>query len=181
MTRRRALIAALGILVASLIFGSVRTTGALWARDSDTPDGQFTTGRFGISADGGSGQSFTFGLGKNGVVVDETVSAPLTITNIGTPPISFQVTHAGPAVSTAGAAVQVDLSATVGGCDTTGVTAFSVHGATSTGSTATGSPRPLAPGAAETWCVHAVLKSASGTSPASYRIVLTFRADQTLA
>ncbi|EGD56934.1 hypothetical protein [Gordonia neofelifaecis] len=188
MTRRRLLIGALGVLVVSLILGSVYSTGAFWADAETWNPGTVETGTIGLDAHGSGGSSYTFpALQGANIAVGNVTEAPLTITNTGSTRIRYLLSAGGPMISTTGSAVTVRLSGSVGGCaggsgdlsgafpatDTTGP-----HTAIAPGSPSSSDWKVLEIGASTTWCVRAMLKAVSGTQPAAYQINFDFAVGQ---
>ncbi|ATD71615.1 MULTISPECIES: hypothetical protein [Gordonia] len=182
--RRGVLYAALAILVAVLLFGSVRTTGALWAEQADVSDTDITTGTIGLAPGTGGGSSFTFpALNGTNVIPGQAQQAVLTITNAGSTPLRFRLASAGPSVSTPGATVTVNLSGAPGAsCPGTGTPltgAFTAQDTSSPGTGFTSPWTPLAKSASTSWCVRAELVSVTGTQPATFTINFSFAAEQT--
>ncbi|ALG84085.1 hypothetical protein [Gordonia phthalatica] len=183
MTRQKALLGALVLLVVSLIFGSVYTTGAYWADDAPVSGSEITTGTIGLSAGSQSGSGYTFPLGGQNIVVNSVNQANLVITNTGTTPINFALKTAGPSVSN-GPGVTIDLAGGVGVCPVLATdplpptSAFTATGLTGPSSPTAAATRPLASGASETWCIRAKLTAASGTGSSTYTIPFTFDVQQ---
>lgn len=184
MNKRYVLLAAAGILVAVLILGSVRTTGALW-RDQETAgsDTDLTTGFLALSPGTASGSSFTFtALNGTGLIPEDARQAELVITNSGTTPLEFELASAGP-TTTGGGQVAIRLSGSQGSCPPLAATDLSgafTAGDTSAASTPfTSSPQRLASGEPTTWCIRA--KYLSGTAGTTFTITFHFDADQVRA
>ncbi|MDV7100249.1 hypothetical protein R4227_08915 [Gordonia amicalis] len=182
--RRGIFLTALAILVAVLVFGSVRTTGALWAEQADGSDTDITTGTIGLAPGAGGGSSFTFpALNGTNVIPGQAQQAVLTITNAGSTPLRFRLASAGPSVSTPGATVTVNLSgAPASSCPGTGTpltAAFTAQNTSSPGTVFTSPWTPLAKSASTSWCIRAVLVSVTGTQPATFTITFDFAAEQT--
>ncbi|WP_412475237.1 hypothetical protein ACK8HH_12905 [Gordonia sp. LUNF6] len=188
MTQRRLLLGALGVLVVSLIFGSVYTTGALWADEETRNPGTIETGTIGLDAHGDGASSHTFpALQGTNIAVGNFTQAPLKIKNTGSTRIKFLLASAGPSITSSGSAVTVRLSGSVGGCpggtgdlsgafpatDTTGP-----HTAIALTSPSSSDWKVLDVGAESTWCVQAQLKSVTGTQPAQYQINFDFSVGQ---
>ncbi|MCK8616409.1 hypothetical protein [Gordonia sp. C13] len=184
LKRRGVLFAALAIGVVVLLFGSVQTTLALWTAQADGPASDITTGTIGLAPGSGGGSSFTFpALNGTNVVPGQPQQAVLTINNTGSAPLRFRLASAGPAVSTSGATVTVNLSgAPASTCPGTGTPltgAFNAQNTSSPGTTFTSSWTPLAKGATTSWCIRAELVSVTGTQPATFTIGFDFTAEQT--
>ncbi|ASR04175.1 hypothetical protein RVF83_22555 [Gordonia rubripertincta] len=182
-TRRGILLAALAIVVAVLFFGSVRTTGALWAERRDVSSSNITTGTLGL-APGAGGGSFTFpALNGSNVVPGQAQQAVLHVTNTGSTPLRFRLATAGPSVSTPGATVTVNLSgAPASNCPGTGTPltgAFTAQDSSAPGTVFTSPWSPLAVGAVTSWCIRATLVSVTGAQPATFTITFGFAAEQT--
>ncbi|GGF98131.1 hypothetical protein GCM10007304_10130 [Rhodococcoides trifolii] len=188
---KRVLLGATAAAVAAVIFGSVQTTGALWRDSGVRAAGVVTAATFSLSPGVGTDPNFTFtDLAKPNITVGDFVQKPLTIANTGTARngLTYFLSKAGPSV-TAGPGVTITLSGTVvpttASCtDTntpTGTAAFTTFDTASTTTAATSSPRTLAKGASEIWCIRSTLKSVvTVTPPASstFTIAFAFRADQ---
>ncbi|MGB3696678.1 MAG: hypothetical protein WBA05_04540 [Gordonia sp. (in: high G+C Gram-positive bacteria)] len=187
VTRRNILFAALGVLVVSLIFGSVYTTGALWADQQTENGGDVETGSILLAPGAGTADTFTFdALAAANMLPGSSTSAALTITNGGSTPLRFRLATAGPGqLAPAGTAVTMNLAGTQGpGCPGTGA-AFDAKDTSSptTAFTTSSAPTgwwPLAKGASTTWCITAKLVSVSPqTAPATFRMIFGFAAEQT--
>ncbi|MCF8589975.1 hypothetical protein [Gordonia liuliyuniae] len=183
MRTRKVLLAAAGILVAVLIFGSVRTTGALWRDQQDGgSETQFHTGALELSPGTSSGSSFTF-LALNGenLAPGDARQAELDVTNTGTTPLEFALDTAGPTVQGSGV-VTVRLSGAQGACPGAATTDLSgAFIAKDTAAASVGfnsSSRRLAPDETTTWCIRAKLVSVSGVASATFTITFHFAADQ---
>jgi alternate signal-mediated exported protein len=181
-TRRRLLGAAGSAVVAVLILGSVQTTGATWFDKSTVNGSTITAGTLALSPGSGSSPSFTFpALTGSGVIPGQQVQASLNITNTGSTNLTYKLNSAGPQVSSGGPVV-VNLSGAVtttcGPGPLPGPTAFTAFDSSAPGTVAASSPRPLAVGASETWCIRAMLQSVSGAGSATYTVNFTFGANQ---
>lgn len=190
MTRNKLLLGALGILVVSLIFGSVYTTGAYWSESSTVgTQTDIGTGNIGLNPHGSADPSLTFGsLTGDNIAVGNITEKPLTIVNTGTTRIKFQLATAGPQIFGSGSTVTLTLSGSVAGTcpGGTGNLSGAFPATDTTGpTTQIGSPAPglanwrvLDKGGSETWCVRAFLKALGGTLPATYTIKFTFSVGQ---
>ena len=191
LSTKHVVIASAVAAVAVLAFGSVQTTGALW-RDSEVrPAGVVTAATFSLAPGAGTDPNFTFAaLAKPNITVGDFVQKPLTIVNTGTARngLTYFLSKAGPSVS-AGPGVTVTLSGTVvpatSSCtDTntpTGAAAFTPFDTASAATAATSSPRTLALGASEIWCIRSTLKAIAPVTPpaqSTFTISFAFRADQ---
>ncbi|MCR8898852.1 hypothetical protein NWF34_18045 [Gordonia sp. GONU] len=170
--------------MAALVFGSVRTTGALWVEEAEVSDATITTGTIGLAPGSGSAPTFTFpALNGANVAPGDSRQAVLNIVNTGSTPLRFKLATAGPTVQTAGATVTVNLSgASAGTCPGTSVSLEGAFPAQNTTGAGTGfdSPwTPLAVGATTTWCIRSRLVSVNGTQPATFTIAFNFAAEQT--
>ncbi|MGB3887153.1 hypothetical protein [Gordonia sp. (in: high G+C Gram-positive bacteria)] len=190
MTRNKLLLGALGFLVVSLIFGSVYTTGAYWSETGSLgTQTDIGTGTIGLNPHGSGDASYSFGsLTGNNIAVGNVTEKPLTIVNTGTTRIKFQLSSAGPAITSPGSTVTVTLSGSLAGTCPGGTGNLSgAFPATDTTGPATtiGSPNPglanwrvLDKGGSESWCVRAILKTLGGTLPAAYTINFNFSVGQ---
>ncbi|MDR2280893.1 MAG: hypothetical protein LBE07_08590 [Gordonia sp. (in: high G+C Gram-positive bacteria)] len=178
MTKRNILFAALGMLVVSLLFGSLSTTFALWSDQQSSDATDVATGTIELSPGDGTGSAFAFpALNGTNVPVGGVSQANLTIKNTGTTPLRFRLRTAGPTVSTSGATVGVTLDGSVGACPG-GPAAFTSQ--TVTSPTVFTSPwAGVVRGGQTVWCIRATLASATGTLPATYTISFAFDAEQT--
>lgn len=165
VTRQRVFFAALGVLVVALLFGSVQTTGALWADQANGPSSNLQTGNFGLSAGSGSNNVYSFpALAKTNMADGDSVSATLNLVNTGTTPLRFRLRSAGPIVSAGGATVTMNLAGTIGACPGAGVafTAANTTAPTQTFTTPGTGWHDLAKGGSTAWCITAKLIGTSG-------------------
>lgn len=178
-------VAALGILVAVLIFGSVQTTGARWAERSQVAIPTVGTGTIGLAPGSGSGSSFTFpALAGNNLAPSDSKQAVLTISNTGTTPLRFRLATAGPTVTTPGSTVVVNLAGSVGStCPDSGSSPSGAFAAQDTSNANTSFTSPwhaLARGASTAWCIRATLIRVAPISQATtFTINFEFAAEQT--
>lgn len=183
LTRQRVFLAALGVLVVVLLFGSVQTTGALWADQTDGPADDLHTGTIGIRAGDGPSSPYTFhALTATNMEPSQSVSASLNIVNTGDTPLRYRLATAGPSgVGPAGTTVTMNLAGTIGTCPGAG-SAFTAQN-TSNPSTAFSTPGgwlALAKGGSTAWCVTAELVSVTPASnSASFTLTFHFEAEQT--
>lgn len=184
MTKRNVLFAALGLLVAALLFGSTSSTLALWSDEASSSTGAVRTGTIELSA--GNPAAGTFPLSGTNLAVGTpgaVQQAQLDLKNTGNTPIRFALKTAGPVV-TAGGTVGVTLAGGVGTCPSTTTAALPAPAAfTSTTLTAVGAVtnaalRSLATSASETWCVRATLVSVDSAQQATYTIKFNFDVQQ---
>lgn len=182
MTQRKLLFGALGILVVCLIFGSVYTTGARWVDDEPGPGAPLTTGSIGLDARDGSATGTFPNLAGTGITTGNVTQATLRLVNTGSTRIKFQLSQAGPAVSTLGSAT-VKLSGIVASScpspaatDLMGTPAFTATSTSAPTSATTGIWRVLEKGGSEAWCIRAVLTALTGTP--QYRIKFLFDVGQ---
>ncbi|MCF8571406.1 hypothetical protein L5G32_14130 [Gordonia sp. HY002] len=188
MNRRNVLLAAAGVLVAVLIFGSVQTTGAQWRDQMDMGSGTTVhTGSLSLRVGSGSGSSFNFeALSGENLAPGDARQAELEITNTGTPPLEFTLATAGPTVEESGV-VTVRLSGARGSCPAAATTDLSgaFKAANTSVATQTFVPPPpapplqrLEPAESTTWCIRAKLVSITGAPSATFRITFNFAAEQ---
>ncbi|KIQ17023.1 hypothetical protein RU01_12290 [Rhodococcus sp. MEB064] len=170
---------------ATLVFGSVQSTGALW-RDQETVAGAtVTAGTISLSTGSPDGTNYTFGaLKKDPVALNEFVQAPLVITNTGDTPLRFRLASAGPVVSTTGAGATVSLSGGVitdGVCTSTTVlgSAFTTFSSSAPSTVATSPWQALPKGGTQTWCIRTVLTQVTSTSAVAYTHRFSFAVEQT--
>lgn len=178
MTKRNLLLAALGMIVVSLLFGSLSTTFALWSDQQSNDATEVATGTIELSPGDGAGSAFAFpALNGTNVPIGGVSQANLTIENTGTTSLRFRLRTAGPTVSTPGATVGVTLDGSVGACPGAAA-AFTSQ--TVTSPTVFTAPWTALPrGGQIVWCIRATLASATGVLPATYTISFTFDAEQT--
>lgn len=185
MSTRNLVLTGLGILVTVLLIGSAQSTGALWSDENSGPQSDLRTGAIGLAPGTPNGNLFTFpALAGPTTGLDQTVQAPLTITNIGTTSIRFRLATAGPTPVSPGASAQVRLEGAIGSCPAlssplTGTPAFTTQTSQSARTVFTSSWQPLARAGSAVWCIRATLEDAAGPEPISYSIVFTFDAEQT--
>ncbi|MGO3328172.1 hypothetical protein [Gordonia sp. (in: high G+C Gram-positive bacteria)] len=184
MNRPNVLLAAAGVLVAVLIFGSVQTTGALWRDQTDMgSDTTVHTGSLSLRPGSGSGSSFEFAaLSGQNLAPGDARQAELVISNAGTTPLEFALATAGPTVEGTGV-VKVRLSGARGSCPATAATdlsgAFVADDTTAvTHSFNSPPPQRLNPAESTTWCIRAKLVAISDAPSATFRIRFNFDADQ---
>lgn len=189
MSRRHVLLAALGVLVLVLVFGSVRTTGALWADQAEVAGAEITTGTIGLAPGTADGSSFKFpGLGSESIAPGQTEQAELTIVNTGDTPLEFQLSSAGPN-SISGPPVTVELSGSVGQCPALvpppnpplsgAFPAKSVSAPSEDFTTVPPTLHVLDIGESVVWCIRVTLESVSSTGSATFTITFGFDAQQT--
>ena len=157
-------------MLALVVLGVDKTTGAYWTAGDAIPGTELQTGRLDLKVEGLDAVSNYAALDVAGLLPGMSKASILTISNAGDVPLDYTVAVTG---ANAGAKnLLAELTTTVTDADTTA-------GITCEGTPVTGSVT-LAPGASKTVCVEVLLPLAAPDSVAGAAVDLTIDVDGTV-
>ena len=190
---RKILVTAIAAAVLVVLFASAQGTAALWRAEAQLEPGIVTTGTLSLAVGDGvtTEQSYDFSsLNTSVLAPGGFVQAPLTISNIGTAALTYNLAGASSVTTASGAADTALAAAVVLSMHVTAEPEACAAGSPSVGDALYQGPlsaaaafvsgRGLAPGAAETLCVRVALPAnvAPEAAGGSIELQLGWRGDQ---